>query len=237
MPWRCSRWICSTSIKYASMNYKISLSRVSVHDRKITRTSGPPRTGTIKNPVVPLSQFLCIDCLLRITLRTRCIYTRERVSKKMPRNAVEIAEVWSCSKQYTFLTNLPACALLCFIPDPRSDGKFNITAAANDARQLYTKCLHEIRPERMSSIYRPRTDPIAIPLRNRSRRDSYVFSHLCPVSTASHLSWIRFKNQNGTRLARSSKRNLSLLSKISRCSHYSSCTSLSPFFSPLNVVL
>jgi len=49
----------------------------------------------------------------------------------MPRNA----EAWSCSKQYTFLTNLPALALLCFIPDPRSDGKFNITAAANDARR------------------------------------------------------------------------------------------------------
>lgn len=32
---------------------------------------------------------------------------------------------------------------------------------------------------RVVDLYRPRCDPIATPLRNRRRRDSRAFSHLC----------------------------------------------------------
>lgn len=97
----------------------------------------------------------------------------------MPRNAVEIAEAWSCSKQYTFLTNLPACTLLCFIPDPRSDGKFNITAAANDARRyIRNVCTKSDRSAFCRYIGRE-----AIRLQFRCEIiivATATFSHLCP---------------------------------------------------------
>lgn len=69
-PSNTHRWIT----RYLSHEYRCTIEK----SREL-----PVRcTGTIKKSVVPLSQFQCIACLLRITLRTRCIHTRERVSKK-----------------------------------------------------------------------------------------------------------------------------------------------------------
>lgn len=126
-------------------------------------------TETVKIPLPRYRNFhLYRPSLARITFgKWRIQWCENALAKNATKHGENRGGVVVRYKQYTFLDKTPASTrtLLCFIPNSRSDRKFNIPPVANDARR-YFECLHEIFPDCISSIDQPQRDQIGTALQN-----------------------------------------------------------------------